>query len=602
MPGYESRMGWSDEINAFAASFMAQMGKTVNEWATKIILREGEILDKIDDQIRKKEENIAIKESIIEKAEREVEILNINAMKAKKEWQRWIDEASRFKYASNKYILEKGILDSLDPASKEYKTQAARVKSMEPKYKQWVEASKKTNEKLLEYQELTKKADLADKKRRNLSLHGTKLDRSSLALEKKYELGQLEKDKELLEGAIAKNMNKNRVKLVKAFTDKSYVASIAGMIANTIDSTLNKNLRFDEFSEDEIFNMLEEIFKIVQRDKLEKFNFLKVLAETKKYYSTIDIGGKKVKVFDMDNITVDDMMKVFSGWLRYSVGNTVLIVISKINKKKELFIPEEQKNVNDDESNSLYDTERVDDQSGSRIRDETIVKHRGAQEYWSGLERFLVQNVDKIAEVANKSLQKQLPDNAYLKNVSEAEAKKELSGVIRKVISSTSNELRNGNVAFSKLKNFIKSAFGGVENNDIFNILYIVIKASLEYFVVAKMNKNILDEVRNMRRDEAAQEFAILKALETKKKNSEQALRNYRLVSASNRINRVASMVVDDIDYYEPEAMVPRLNAAYQLERKMDMILDGTETPDASGKSNHQVNITQVPNQITFMA
>ena len=587
MRHFENRMGWNDEIDSFARVFMSRMSKVVYEWATSIIQREGLILDRIDDQIKGKEASIAVKEAMLAQAEKEVAIFQEGARKAKKRWQHLIDEAGRCKTVANKYRLEAGNLTTLDEGSRPHVRQLARLRLFEPRYRQWISITREAEARLAEYQELTGKAQLADRKRKNLSLHGERIDRFSLFNERKFELRQLQKDKELLENAIARNMEKHRMELSMAFTDPRYITAVAGMIANTIDKSLNGSLRFDEFSENEIFQFLEEVFHNVSRDRLEKFNFLKVLAETGKYSTTILLGGKTVKVFDMDQIAVDDMMKIFSGWLRYSIGNATINVLEKMKRKRALFLPEQRGGCRDgDQINSLYDLELADNPGGFRIKDETIIRHHSAQEYWNGLESFLNRNLRIIADTVNEALQEQLPPNAYFRKVGRNGARPELHRILKEIIAACGGELRNGNVAFSKLRNFMKTALRGAEDGEIFNITYTIIRAALEYYVVSKMGRNILDEVKNLRREEAGREMALLRMLDRKRNMSEQALRDYRLVSFSSRTRRVPCVVREAEEFEDPEVMFRRLGeSTRRLEKKINFQPDNISEPPGSART-----------------
>lgn len=577
MPNVGNRMGWNDEIDTFAKTFMSQMGKVVCEWCTNIINRKGKILDGIDEQIQNAKEEIALKQAMVKTMKAKIELLENAASKALAEWQRLVnDEAGHYKTTANKYIIEKENLKTLKKNSKAYQNQTARLKQFEPKYLKWIEITQNAEKRLAEYQDLTKELAAVRKKEKGLWIN----DRQSLShyieVSLKKDLKFLEESKVLLEGAIATNMSQHRQELVNAFSNPRYIDAISGMIANAIDKVLQGSLHFNEFSEDNIYQFLEEIFAEVSPDKLERFNFLRTLAADKKNYSVIENGDKTIKVFDMDHITVDDMMRALSGWFQKSILITVQNVLKKMKRKRQLFIPEQQK-PEDDDDNSLYNTRPSedevipDDNKKKKYQrghcDEDLINH-GAREYWRALEAFLVRNIDAVAETVNDALQRQLPNNAYFKRIGTARVKTELRGVMEKVISACSREIHNGKAASPKtLRNFIKSAIGGSEDGEIFNMIYTIIRAALEYYIVSYMGRNILEDVKDIQHNEAVQELALLRTLDKKKGISERALLHYTMATC----NAPAIMNSEGRNFEDPEDMLQRLmGASYQTENKID--------------------------------
>ena len=608
MPSYtDNRLGWNHEIDSFAKTFMAKMGKVVDKWAQNIAKRNGLIIDRIDERIQELEDKILVREAILTNLDKEIEVLDGIAKKKNSEMKKLLDEAARYKVAANKFRMEKDNLEKLKPGTAAYKEQENRLKQFEPKYKKWLEITQKAEAKLKESQEYSKKKLQLEVKRKNATYEGKRYNLQTLSMERRYQLNQLKKDKELLEDAVANNMDKHRVELVKAFSNPRNVKAVSGMIANTMDNVLNGALRYyDEFSENEIFQLMEEVFEIVLRDEPEKFNFLKVLSQTKKNYSEMSVGGKTVKVFDMDNISTDDMMRVFSGWLRLSVGNVTKNALKKLKDKREMFVPEQQED-GDDETRSLYDRapsqeEVPDDKKKKRrktrgIPDDRIVKNYGTQVYWDGLEEFLKRNIDAITRTVNNALQKQLPPKSYFRRIGEQQAFRELKAVMQKIINACSSELRNGNVAFNRLRDFTKVAIGGVEDGEVFNLIYTVIRAALEYYVVSKMGNNILKDVKGLRRDETTREMALLQILNQKRNMSEKALRDYRTVKYASRSHRIACNIVDRESFDDPEEVVQKLiKATQQMEDKIDFLLDDIPVTEGSGKHNEFVNTRPLRN------
>lgn len=505
------------------------------------------------------EKEIREKTALGLKVKKEVDDLEKAASKTRLSWQKLIEETGRYKSVANKYTVLSNQLEDLEEGSKQYKELERRIKSFEGKYKKWVELVEETEKKKDEYHalqaEYNEAKDNAAKKYNVGKL--TLLQYVSITLEAK--LKSLKKEKELLSGARAVNMEKHRDELANEFSNPKAQRSISGMIVNSIDEVLQGQLYSDEFSEDELLQFLEETFREVSMDKIDRFNFLRTLAEDSRNYKRIEVGGKIVKVFDMDEISPDDMMRVFSGWFRESILMTVLNVLKKMKNKKRLFVRETTTRNNDGEEVSLYDSV-VPDDSGISVLDEGSRRKRreltednivdqNTKDIWKGAEAYLNMNTDKIADMVNQSLQNQLPENAYYIKIGEQKAGKELRSVIKKLIRSCGNEIRNGSfMASTKLRNFVKTAIGGVESSDIFNIIYTVIRAALEYYIVSFLYKDILGDVKEARRDETSWEVQFLNSLEKRKDISKQALHNYRMVKYASKTLNIASRIADDYD------------------------------------------------------
>lgn len=602
----ENRMGWGNEIDSFVKIYMFQMGKIVYDWATGIMNREGKIIDKIDEQIASVEKEIKEKTALDKKLKDKIESLEKASSKSRMEWQKLIDEASRYKTVANKYIIEKMNLEKLEKGSREYKSLETRLKGFEQKYKKWKETVVRAEQKKEEYQDLYSQFVEAKGKMSRYDVGKLSLlQYVSITLVKR--LKNLKKEKELLEGATAINMGKHRDELVKAFSNQRTLNDISGMIVNAIDTVLQGQLYSDEFSEDELMQFVEEIFMEVSRDKVDRFNFLRTLAEDKKNYTVVAINGKPVKVFDMDKISTDDMIRVFSGWFRESILMTVSNVLKKMKKKQLLFVPEQIK-TDDDEESSLY--EMVDSNDGGMsildegksrktrgISEENIV-NQSTKDLWKDVEIYLNRNTDKMAEVINNALQRQLPPNAYFRKIGAQKAKMELLPIVKKIVHSCGNEIRNGSfMASTKLRNFVKTAIGGVEDGNIFNTIYTIIRAALEYYIASYLGKSILESVRKMQQDEASSEIAFLRALEKRKDMSKQALRDCRLVKYASKTHQIASNLVAD-EYEDPEEMIEKLSkedvkkelsASYQIDRKVNFLLEDKSFPDSVGKYNNQI-------------
>lgn len=603
----ENRMGWSNEIDSFVKIYMFQMGKIVYDWATGIMNREGKVIDKIDEQIVAVEKEIKDKTALDKKLKDEIGGLEKASSKSRMEWQKLIEEAGRYKTVANKYIIEKMNLEKLEKGSREYKALETRLKGFEQKYKKWKETVVKAEQKKEEYQNLYSQFVEAKGKMSRYNVGKLSLlQYVSVTLVQR--LKNLKKEKELLEGATAINMNKHRDELVKAFSNQRTLNDISGMIVNAIDTVLQGQLYSDEFSEDELMQFVEEIFMEVSRDKVDRFNFLRTLAEDKRNYTVVAINGKPVKVFDMDKISTDDMIRVFSGWFRESILMTVSNVLKKMKKKQLLFVPEQIK-TDDDEESSLY--EIVDSNDGGTsildegknrktrgISEENIV-NQNTKDLWKDVEIYLNRNTDKMAEVINNALQRQLPPNAYFRKIGVQKAKAELLPIVKKIVRSCGNEIRNGSfMASTKLRNFVKTAIGGVEDSNIFNTIYTIIRAALEYYIASYLSKSILESVRKMQQDEASSEIAFLRALEKRKDMSKQALRDCNLVKYASKTHQIASNIVAD-EYEDPEELIKKLTQTtelseeiqsnYQIDRKVNFLLEDKSFPDSIGKYNNQI-------------
>lgn len=140
MPSYtDNRLGWNHEIDSFAKTFMAKMGKVVDKWAQNIAKRNGLIIDRIDERIQELEDKILVREAILTNLDKEIEVLDGIAKKKNSEMKKLLDEAARYKVAANKFRMEKDNLEKLKPGTAAYKEQENRLKQFEPKYKKWLE-------------------------------------------------------------------------------------------------------------------------------------------------------------------------------------------------------------------------------------------------------------------------------------------------------------------------------------------------------------------------------------------------------------------------------------------------------------------------------
>lgn len=600
----ENRMGWNHEIESFAKIYMFQVGKVVYDWATGIINREGKVIEKIDDEIAETEKEIKEKTALGKKLENEIRELEKKQSQTRLQWQKLIDDASRLKNVANKYIVEKMKLEKMDKDSREYRDLEKRLKGFESKYIQWKETVVKADQKKEEYQEIYAQYVEAKGREKNHYIGGLSL-LQYVGTPLRAKLERLRETKKLLEGAVAVNMEKHRDELTKVFSSPKAIRDISGMMLNTFDKVLQGNLNSDEFSEDELFQFMEETFLISSQDKLENFNFLRTLAKDKKNYTTIVIDGKPVKVFDMDKISPEEMIQVFSGFFRSSINMCARVALEKMKKKRRYFVREQVQNDDDDEY-SLYDTAPSDDlpdadgrtRKKRELKDDEIVD-KNTKNLWKEVEIYLNQNTDKIADVVNNALQRQLPPNAYFRKIGPEKARNELRPVIKNIIRSCGNEIRNGSImASTKLRNFVKTALGGVEDGAIFNIIYTIIRAALEYYISSCLGKNILEHIKKVRRDEATFEINFLRALEKRKDMSKQALRDYNMVKYASRTHRIAEMISSEIEYDDPEEIIERLDCEnadedvqsnYQMDRKTDFLLENESFPDNVGKCNNQL-------------
>lgn len=600
----ENRMGWNHEIESFAKIYMFQVGKVVYDWATGIINREGKVIDKIDEEITETEKEIREKTELGKKLDNEIRELDKKQSKTRLQWQKLIDDASRLKNVANKYIIEKMKLEKMDKDSREYRDLEKRLKGFEPKYIQWKETVVKADQKKEEYQDIYAQYVEAKGREKNHWIGGLSL-LQYVGTPLRAKLERLRETKKLLEGAIAVNMEKHRDELAKAFSDPKAIRNVSGMIINTFDKALQGNLNSDEFSEDELLQFMEEAFQNSSQDELKRFNFLRTLAKDKKNYTTIAIDGKPVKVFDMDKISTEEMIQVFSAFFRQSIDMSVRITLEKMKKKRRYFVREQVQNDDDDEY-SLYDTTPSDDlpdadgrtRKKRELKDDEIVD-KNTKNLWKEVEIYLNQNTDKIADVVNNALQRQLPPNAYFRKIGPEKARNELRPVIKNIIRSCGNEIRNGSImASTKLRNFVKTALGGVEDGAIFNIIYTIIRAALEYYISSCLGKNILEHIKKVRRDEATFEINFLRALEKRKDMSKQALRDYNMVKYASRTHRIAEVISSEIEYDDPEEIIERLDCEnadeevqsnYQMDRKTDFLLENESFPDNVGKYNNQL-------------
>lgn len=600
----ENRMGWNHEIESFAKIYMFQVGKVVYDWATGIINREGKVIDKIDEEIIETEKEIREKTELGKKLDNEIRELDKKQSKTRLQWQKLIDDASRLKNVANKYIIEKMKLEKMDKDSREYRELEKRLKGFESKYIQWKETVVKADQKKEEYQEIYAQYVEAKGREKNHYIGGLSL-LQYVGTPLRAKLERLRETKKLLEGAIAVNMEKHRDELAKAFSDPKAIRNVSGMIINTFDKALQGNLNSDEFSEDELLQFMEEAFQNSSQDELKRFNFLRTLAKDKKNYTTIAIDGKPVKVFDMDKISTEEMIQVFSAFFRQSIDMSVRITLEKMKKKRRYFVREQVQNDDDDEY-SLYDTAPSDDlpDTDGRTRKKRELKEdeivdKNTKNLWKEVEIYLNQNTDKIADVVNNALQRQLPQNAYFRKIGPEKARNELRPVIKNIIRSCGNEIRNGSImASTKLRNFVKTALGGVEDGAIFNIIYTIIRAALEYYISSCLGKNILEHIKKVRRDEATFEINFLRALEKRKDMSKQALRDYNMVKYASRTHRIAEVISSEIEYDDPEEIIERLDCEnadedvqsnYQMDRKTDFLLENESFPDNVGKYNNQL-------------
>ncbi len=602
------RFDWTDEIESFSRIFLAKMGDYVDKWTREIAERDGKIVDRIDEKIDELKESILVRSAMLENMEREIDAVDEIYRKKMTEFRNLIEKAATLKVPANKYLLEKDNLSKLKQGTAAFREQERRIKKFKEKYDAWVEVTRSAEEALRDAQEATAERLRLKRKSKNLSYKGEKFNSGTLANERRYNLEQLVKDKQLLENAFAKNMKENRARLVGAFRDERYVRALSGITVNVINKKLNAALKTGEFSEDEISQLLEGIFDLMMAGRMERFNPLKELAKSRKNYSTYDIGDQEVKIFDMDKISTGDVMRIFLGWVSMDMFECVLLSFNKLKAKRRLFVPEQQKSNDEDgdEQRSLYDTVPENNfvpndvgcrQTQTGITDYRLMKDSEAQSYWRGLEEFLNRNLNTIAETVNDSLQKQLPEKSYYRKIGGAKALSELRSVLRKVLSACSAELRNGNTAFNKLRNFVKMGLGGVDNAEVFNIIYTEIRAVLEYFVAIKMMHNIQQDIKGLDHNEITRELALLQMLDRKRDQAKKALQDYRTVKYASRSRRIARNIIEQKEFEDPEEMLERIIAASeQLERRIDFLLDSLPAADGSGKHNELVDTRPLRN------
>ena len=117
-------------------------------------------------------------------------------------------------------------------------------------------------------------------------------------------------------------------------------------------------------------------------------------------------------------------------------------------------------------------------------------------------------NVSAMAKTATTSLMRQLPDNAYLKKIGAAKLQDEMEKVLKKLVKSCSVDIRHGQItSATKLRNFVKAAIGGVEDNEIFNIIYTIVRATYEYYIVSYMGRHLLEDVKSRRKEDAYEDY-----------------------------------------------------------------------------------------------
>ena len=149
----------------------------------------------------------------------------------------------------------------------------------------------------------------------------------------------------------------------------------------------------------------------------------------------------------------------------------------------------------------------------------------------------------------------------------------------------------------------MKAAIGGVEDNEIFNIIYTIVRATYEYYIVSYMGRHLLEDVKSRRKEDAYEEMALIRRLDQKKDESAQALRDYSLVRYASRTHRIARRIVEKEFYEDPEEMFLQLmKASQRLEDKIDFLLDNKQVPDGSGKYNQNISTRPIRNEGDFGA
>ena len=613
MPSTDVRMGWNDEIDTYSETFLSRMSRAFYDWATKIIDRNGDVLDDIDKEIKELQDEIKEKTAYGNKLNEEKDKWDKESKKTLKVWQDIVNnEMPRYKTVANKYRLESENLKKLQKGTREYKEQEKRLKQFEPKYKTWLELNEKAEKTWALYEEQLEKFEEAKKKFEKSAI-GNQTVLQYVEVSLRADLRKLLKTKESLWGAKAKGMEQARDRITKQIFNRKNAENFSGMIANTIDNILQNNLYFGEFSEDNIHEFLERIFEILSKDKFEEFNLLYILAGNPKYYEIVEIDGKKHKVFDMNKIGIDDLMPALSGFFRGNLSNATHLALDEMKKKRSYFVREQRINEDGDED-SLYDQMKddsgviPDDDEGAKkkkrgLPDEKVVDE-SSKRLWVDIERFMNANVSAMAKTATTSLMRQLPDNAYLKKIGAAKLQDEMEKVLKKLVKSCSVDIRHGQItSATKLRNFVKAAIGGVEDNEIFNIIYTIVRATYEYYIVSYMGRHLLEDVKSRRKEDAYEEMALIRRLDQKKDESAQALRDYSLVRYASRTHRIARRIVEKEFYEDPEEMFLQLmKASQRLEDKIDFLLDNKQVPDGSSKYNQNISTRPIRNEGDFGA
>lgn len=613
MPSTDVRMGWNDEIDTYSETFLSRMSRAFYDWATKIIDRNGDVLDDIDKEIKELQEEIKEKNAYGQKLNEDKDKWDKESKKTLKVWQDIVNnEMPKYKTVANKYRLESENFKTLQKGTAAYREQEKRLKQFEPKYKKWLELNEKAEKTWALYEEQLELWEEAKKKIEKAWV-GKQSLLKYVADTLKSKLNRLQNTRDALWGAKAKGMEQARDRITKQIFNRKNAENFSGMIANTIDNILQNNLYFGEFSEDNIHEFLERIFDILSKDNFEEFNLLYILSGNPKYYEIIEIDGKKHKVFDMNKIGIDDLMPALSGFFRGNLSNATQIALKEMKKKRSYFVREQRINEDGDED-SLYDQMKDesgvipdDDDTGKKknrgIPDEKVVDE-SSKNLWGDIERFMNVNINKMAKTATTSLMRQLPDNAYLKKIGAVKLQDEMEKVLKKLVKSCSVDIRHGQItSATKLRNFVKAAIGGVEDNEIFNIIYTIVRATYEYYIVSYMGRHLLEYVKNSRKEDAYEEMALIRRLDQKKDESAQALRDYSLVRYASRTHRIARRIVEKDFYEDPEEMFLQLmKTSQRLEDKIDFLLEDKQIPDGSGKYNQNISTRPIRNEGDFGA
>ena len=609
MPGSESTMGWSDDIDSIARVLMNEASKEIYAWCTAIIERDEKVIEGIDEKINAFRKEIDKQRKIAIGYRDRLEEFDRKIMKAQKEHRDLINnEIPSVISVANKYQIESERLKEMKKDSKEYKDQLARLKSFEPKYKKWLSLTEAAEKKLDEIYRLIDEKEALDKEYRRLwpSKNYSLLQQVEISMEPA--LREMIRTKTLLENAYTKNLLKNRKKLVDAFHDRKYIDSVSGMIYNTIKTVTRGAWSTEEFPDDAKIWFLDVLSKNIYFSDLKEFNFLRELAENPKNYSVAEIDGKKQKVFDMDKITTNDLMAVFNGFFKSKIRMAVQNTLKAYKDKRSLFIQDVTKNEDGDEDSLIdnvipveeesMDAKGKHDRERERRNKEKLMAEE-VQESWKRLSKFIIDSVDSIADTANKSLMRQLPENSYFKKIGQAKSKEILKKAFQQIIRVWSGDLRNGRVTIPKdLRNYVRTAIGGVESGENFNIIYTIIRASLEYYLSSFLYQDVFESIKNMKDEsEDMYSFGFLHQLERRKDESKQALRDYSMVKYASRTHKIAIAIISDDDFELPEEAFKKLiKASTNMEKKVDFLLEDKSIPDGSGKYNQKVIKTPIRN------